>query len=664
MSFYYRANEMQDKAKEKLGPSDNSPAIYEQKIRSMFAAGEYWYVEKFYKEAVEMGIVNAYMTSYYGDALMNCKQYDKAMETFRQVIDLYANGDPMYTANYLYAIGDCLKNLGRTQEAGATYEEAYSLGGNIEKYKQKMMALELVWEINDAQSIVSGYMEGMTNEEIADTLADYGYYEEALGFYEKAESEGGLDMRTSIAYTYNSMGLPKEAAALYEAYIAENPEDSAALNMLGAIYCDNLGRYAEAEELFNKVVELNPRANATMGNLAVVARKSGSYDKLPELYEKVRQTDDTYIAAYHNKIKYQKDITVEAAMQELSNYPGWPETEEMQALMLRNTIDTYYMTETTLNSYLEYFMNCLEKDGSNYYYLSTVASLLCGLGEYEEAHSYYVQAKNVAGVLTYYATNGLGNCYYYLQDYDSAAEQYEKNFTEASDRGSILNAAECYIASGQYDRVNAQIERYVSEGGLDDVSYYYMLLAYQEEEYEVLLDNAEQYLESNPNSLKAKAYKVVAMTELGMEGSDEVLADIDSIQYTLEDKDVLIAESILGRFDKARECYQLLLQYYPRTAREVLNDYELRNVLQDPAFCSMAGLEAPVIEEVESEDSGEVIRAESTEEIGIEENVEESPEANSESAEKNYIPVVVSAGILITLLGTVAVLVRMRNKTK
>lgn len=655
LGFYYSANEKQDKAFEKLGETDNPTGLYEQKIKSMYAAGRYWLVEKYYNEAAAEGIANAFMTSYYGDALASCKQDAKAIEVYERIIEVYAGGDGGYIANYLYAIGDCQKSMGKTGEAAATYEEALGYGGDEAKYNTKMAALELEYKLNNVDNVVALYLGDKTNEEIADTLSEYECYDEALQYYEKAENEDGTDMRTSKAYTYFSMGLPKEAAALYEEVILENPEDTASMNMLGSIYCDELGRYDEAKELFENIVELNPKANGTKGNLAVVARKSGKLDEVPGIYQEVIGMNEAYVYAYNNWIKYQKDITVDGAVEILKGYPGWPKTTEMQALMLADTINVDFMTETSLNSYLDYFKERLSEDGGNYYYMQTVASLLCALGQYEEALPYYEQALEAAGVLTYYATNGLGNCYYYNQDYEMAALYYGVNADAEYWKGSRLDVAECYIVSGQCEQAREAIDQYLAEGGTDDVSYYHMLIAYQEEDYEALLTYAEKCLEQTPDSLKAKAYKAVALTALGQEGADTVIEDIDSIQYTYEDTDVLIAESILGRLDKAKEIYQFLLENYPKTAREVVYDYELRNLLNDPEFCEMAGLEAPAVEETtEQENSGEV----------TEENVTENSEETGVQADGNPIPVVAGVGIVAVLIGIVAVLVKRRESTK
>lgn len=637
LGFYYKANEFQDKAYAKFTTSHNPKAVYEQKIRNMYLAGKYWYVEKYYNEAAEKGLVTGFMNDYYADSLIRCNQNEKAIEIYQENIDKFSDGNGTYIASYLNKIGDCQKRLGKTDEASNSYSEAREYDYNQELYEEKLAALYLEYKLFDVNFIITEYMSGKTKKEIADTLTQYEYYEDALRYYEMAENESGEDLRTSKADTYNEMGLPKEAAALYEEFILENPEDTEAMNRLGAIYCDNLGRFDEAKEMFEKALALNSDATGTQGNLAVVARKTGNFEEIPGIYQKVIDMKEDYLAPYRYKVTYQKDITVEDAIAILSEYPGWPETTEMQALILSDTINTGYMTETTLNSYLAYFEERVAEDSDNYYYLQPLASILVELGRYEEALSYYEKAHYVAGILTYYANNGLGNCYSAMQNYEMAAMHYNENAEAGYRIASRLSAANSYISAGKYDDARAKVNEYFADGGTDtdDAIYVEMLIAYQEDNYELVLQYADEYLVKYPNHLKTKAYKAAALTALGMEGADEIIADIDSIGYTYEDTNVLIVESILGRFDKARECYQFLSDNWPGNAREVLFDYELRNLRKDPEFCKMAGLEPPVVE-----NSGE----------------------NATEMAISPLLVVAGTGIVAVLVGVVAVLVKRRKK--
>ncbi|MBR5596946.1 MAG: tetratricopeptide repeat protein [Lachnospiraceae bacterium] len=639
LGFYYLAKEKIETAQELMENGDTAVSVAEQRMKSMYYAGDYWYVEKIYEDAVRKGIVNTYLKSMYADSLANCKQYSKAIGLYEELLNEYEGDEISYKTTYLNAIGNMHKNMGEYEIAKQYYNDALALDGNQAAYSEKMSYMELEGKLEDVEQIVTSYMSERSNEEIADVLAEKGYYQEALDYYEKATQENGADVRTSIADAYYDFGMAKEAAAIYEELLVENPTNTAYMNSLGSIYCDGLGRYAEAEELFKKVMELNPDANGTLSNFGVITRKEGDLNQTVEAYQNALEQFPGYTKIYNYRIMYQKDITIEEAKEIFSQYPGWPEDETMQAMMLMDTIGDS-ASDITLESYLDYYRQLLAEDGGNYYFLKTVADLLKSQGNYEEALEYYLQAKEVAGILSYYAVNGLGDCYFYCGQYENAAACYEQNAIDFHATNLLRSMADCYLMSGDVEQAKAALERYKAEGGTGSIASYNMLIAYQENDYEALLENATKTLEEAPGNVKAKAYKAVALNALKMEGADEVIADIDSIIYAAGNQDKMIAESILGRLDQARRIYGEMQQLYPVEARQAVFDYEIRNLLQDPEFCEMAGLEVP--------------------ESSVETMLSGIPQGEG-NATSPIIPVATGAGVL-AVLGGVVVLLKKKSK--
>ena len=86
----------------------------------------------------------------------------------------------------------------------------------------------------------------------------------------------------------------------FEEFLLDNPEDTEAMNRLGAIYCDSLGRFDAAKEVFEKALVLNPNANGTQGNLAVVARKTGNFEERKSGYINEGYTNFYEIAECNN----------------------------------------------------------------------------------------------------------------------------------------------------------------------------------------------------------------------------------------------------------------------------------------------------------------------------------------------------------------------------
>lgn len=634
LGYNYLANEKFDVAQSLTENGQPSKSVAEQKLRAMFYAGDYWYVEQYYNEAVKNGIVTSFMKSVYADSLANCRQYEKARAMYEEILAAYEGDEISYRTTYLQAIGNMYKNMGDFESADQYYSEILALDGNQDAYNERKAKVELEYKLNDVETVIASYLSEKSNEEIADLLAEQEYYREAITYYEKAGEEDGADVRNSMASAYYDLGMPKKAAELYEELLAENPEDTAVMNSLGAVYCDGLGRYAEAEELFNNILERNPDANGTSGNLGVVARKSGDLAQTIAAYQNTIEKFPELISAYNYRIMYQNDITAEEAKEVFSTCPGWPEDEEMQAMMLLDTISNS-ASDVTLDSYLTYYQELLAEDNTNYYFLKAVADLLKAKGNYEEALEYYLQAKEVAGILSYYAVNGLGDCYFYCGQYGDAAACYEQNAKEFHATNLLRSMADCYLMQGELGMAKTALENYKAAGGTDSTASYGMMIAYQENDYEALLDYANQTLEETPGNVKAKAYKAAALKALDMEGAEEIIADIDSVTYYAGDKNMLIAESILGRLDKARNIYSEMQNLYPVDARQAVVDYEIRNLLQDPEFCEMAGLEIP------ESDVENTLLENATEEAG---------------GSSPVIPVAVGAGVVAALAGVVVLL--------
>ena len=360
-------------------------------------------------------------------------------------------------------------------------------------------------------------------------------------------------------------------------------------------------------------MEINNSANATSANLGVVGLKRGNFEEAVAAYQATAEAYPDYLMVFQNQILYKQDITVEEAKTILSAYTGWPETEDMQAIVLLDTFGST-STDTTLNSYLEYYKERLKEEANNYYFLKAVADLYQKMGVYDESLHYYKEACSEAGILSYYATNGLGDAYFYNGQYQEAIACYEQNIEmyQAIDLHRAI--ADAYLMMTDTTNATAAIETYQAAGGTTKVASYKMMIAYQENDFTALLDYANQCLEETPDDVKVKAYKAVAMKELKLDGVEDIINDIDSISYSAGNSKVMVAESILGRLDRAKEVYGVMQKLYPVNARTAVIDYEIRNLHKDPEFAQMAGVEilwqeatSPVVTEENSSESNAVL---------------------------------------------------------
>ena len=230
--------------------------------------------------------------------------------------------------------------------------------------------------------------------------------------------------------------------------------------------------------------------------------------------------------------------------------------------------------------------------------------------------------------------------------YCEAIEIYESNKEGYYGTDRYLEIIACYILDGKYDLAEAELEKYAEAEGYtaeELVAYYNMIIGYQKHDNEAVLLNANKYLEYVPNSVKAKAYYASALLENGdEEGASNMMADIDSINYPLEDTSLLIAQSILGRIDDAKITYTFLKENYPQTAKVLLYNCELRNLLEDPEFQEMEGIsDEPKGNDNASSDEKDVVNE-------VEQGI------NGQIIEANRLPIIIgiSAGVIV-LLGAI-----------
>lgn len=659
---YYLADEWFAEVLEGLQEGDNPGAALAYKIRNNYMAKEYWYAQQDYEHSAEVSARSGMGCQFYAKALLDCKKPEEAISLFEEAFSGYT-GETFSQSAIKEDMGHAYLALERYEEAAQCYQEAFEIGGNEENYQKNMVKLKLKQDDSDVDSVLAEVMPNASNAEKAAVLRDGGYNEEAVTYYEKAWSEDGEEVRCDMANNYYQANDVDSAVRILEELLADNPENDMALNMLGAIYCDVLAQYDKAEEMFDRVIELVPNADITMRNKAIVYRKAGEFDKVAQQYKYVAEKFPKLKTSYGYYISYKTDITAEEALEFFEGYEGWPANERLQALMLGDAIDTEVMTAKTLESFLTYYEGMIKKYPDDYYLLYHKTELLQGLERYEEALETCEQMNKIAGVMSYYATNTLGNLYYAMGNYENAIACYEENVLAHNDNSLRLCMADCYISMADYVGMEQVLTDYLAEGGEEaDAASYRMKAAYLQEDYEALLIYADMVITEDNRDAKAKAYKAVALGELGMEGTDELIAEIDSQGFSAESLTLLTINSILGRFDKARETYTVMQEYAPGVAIACKKNYELKNLYTDAEFCEMAGIECKVVEiagteQTVAEAKTAEVNEQASKEAGAEaETAGAETEAGKEAKENIAIPTVAGVTILISVLGILAAL--------
>jgi len=89
------------------------------------------------------------------------------------------------------------------------------------------------------------------------------------------------------------------AQELYNKVLEIDPNHSQALNNLGVIF-EDLGGNQKAKDCYEKAIEINPNYTNAHNNLGVILQKLSDLQKAKECFEKVIEIDPNYVNAHNN----------------------------------------------------------------------------------------------------------------------------------------------------------------------------------------------------------------------------------------------------------------------------------------------------------------------------------------------------------------------------
>ena len=112
------------------------------------------------------------------------------------------------------------------------------------------------------------------------------------------EQEPDKEIIEKIIFLFNKKKY-SEALDLSDSIVNEYPNSILINNITGVIHTE-LKNYSLAKNLFNKVVNLNPKYNDGFYNLANIYNKLGEEENAIKNYEKVIELDKSYYKAYNN----------------------------------------------------------------------------------------------------------------------------------------------------------------------------------------------------------------------------------------------------------------------------------------------------------------------------------------------------------------------------
>ena len=215
----------------------------------------------------------------------NAEQYDKAIETFRQIADL----DPSAGGRAYAQIVDTLrisKQYSKAVDESAAALKKYPDDRILRGVRASLLAE--TGKIDEAVAETKKLLDGKNDRETWVTLAQI--YEKAKRYEDMAKAIDEADKlsadsedKESIAFMRGAMYEKRKdfdaAEREFRKVMAMNPKNASALNYLGYMLADRNLRLNEALDLIRKAVDIDPNNGAYLDSLGWVYFRMGDLEQ-------------------------------------------------------------------------------------------------------------------------------------------------------------------------------------------------------------------------------------------------------------------------------------------------------------------------------------------------------------------------------------------------
>jgi tetratricopeptide (TPR) repeat protein len=215
----------------------------------------------------------------------NAEQYDKAVETFRQVAEL----DPASAARssaQVIEIYRVSKDFKRALEEANAAQQKYPEDRVIRGVRASLLAD--MGNTSEAIAEMKKLLDGKNDRETYITIAQI--YEKAKNYGEMAKAIDAADKlstdkddKESIAFMRGAMFEKMKnfdaAEREFRTVLQSNPKNASALNYLGYMLADRNVRLADALDLIKQAVDLDPGNPAYLDSLGWVYFRMGDLEK-------------------------------------------------------------------------------------------------------------------------------------------------------------------------------------------------------------------------------------------------------------------------------------------------------------------------------------------------------------------------------------------------
>jgi len=191
-------------------------------------------------------------------------------------------------ADYYNNLGEVLRVTGKLTEAEKNYQQALEIDPKHPNAKNNLETIQ--------KNTIEAVVENETNSDEAP--------ENSTEPAETHLSPEDVEAQLQQGMTYQTSGELQEAEAIYRNILDEYPEHPDALHLLGVLALQ-IEDYEVAEDLITHAISINQEVADYYNNLGEVMRQSDRIDEAEQCYQKALEIDPEHQAAQGNLIAIQ-----------------------------------------------------------------------------------------------------------------------------------------------------------------------------------------------------------------------------------------------------------------------------------------------------------------------------------------------------------------------
>ena len=294
---YKRLTEQEHLNTEKnaAGPINESENEFKQeieKIMERMATTE--------KERKERNRMTAWDFNRQGDRYYDLEQYEEAVKSYTEAIQLQANNSMFYNnrgcaydnlGEYDKAISDYNKAIELDPESSTVYNKRGYLYFTLREYDKAILDLEEAIRLDPNNADAYGN-RGCLYDDLGDCDKAIDDYSRSIEL-----NPNNADTYVNRGYVYDQLKKYNEAISDYCRAIELDPDNAVAYNNRGSIYIV-LGRTDEAISDLNKAIELKAEVANPYKHLGNIYKEQGDYTRSIQCLSKAIELNSEYKDAY------------------------------------------------------------------------------------------------------------------------------------------------------------------------------------------------------------------------------------------------------------------------------------------------------------------------------------------------------------------------------